>query len=190
MAGDAGAQVVDGGFKLRFGNEAVDDAEVEGAFGGDRLAEKNEFERDFRADEERKNGRGERGENAERDFRLSEAGFWRGDNHVAESGEFRAATDGRAVDDADDGLRSFEDAGEDGVERIEHLKNALGGVFADVNAAAENFAGGVEDDEFDVKALADVGNAVGHFAEHIFVEEIVVGAAEGHARDAGFDSQF
>ena len=190
MAGDARTEVFDGAFELRFGNEAVDDAEIESALGGDGFAEENEFERDFWPNEERENRRRERRKNAEGDFGLGEAGFWRGNHHVTERGEFRAAADGRAVDDADDGLGGFKDACENGVERVEHLKDAIGGVFADVDAAAENLAGGIEEDELDVEAIADVGDAVGHFAQHVFVEEIVVGAAEGHARDAGFNLQF
>ena len=146
VAGNSRAEVVDGGFELRFGNQAVDDAKIEGAFGGYGLAEENDFEGDFGADEERQNGRRERRKNAERDFRLGEPRFRRGDNQVAERGKLRAAADGRTVDDTDDGLCGFKNAHEDGVESVEHLEHALGGVFADVNAAAKSLAGGIEDD--------------------------------------------
>ena len=190
VAGDTGAEVVDGGFELGLGNEAIDDAEIEGAFGGDGFAEEDEFEGDFGADEERKNRGRERRKNADGDFGLSEAGFRRGDHQIAECGEFRAAADGRTVDDANDGLGGFEDADEDGVKRVEHLENTLGGVFADVNAAAENLASGIEYDEFRVGALAGVGDAINQFAKHVFVEEIMVGTVEGHARNAGFEMEF
>ena len=190
MAGDARAEVFDGSVELRFGNETVDDAEIESALGGHGFAEEDEFERDFWADKERENRGCERRKNAERDFWLGEAGFRRGNHHVAERGEFRASADRRTVDDTDDRLRGFKDACENGVERIEHLKDAIGGVFTDVDAAAKNLARRIEKDELDVVAVADVSDAVGHFAQHVFVEEIVVGTAEGHARDAGIKMQF
>ena len=190
MAGDARAKVFDGGVELRFGNETVDDAEIESALGGNRFAEEDEFERYFWADEERENRGRERRKNTERDFWLGEAGFRRGNHHVAERSEFRASANGRTVDNTDDGLRGFKDACENGVERVQHLKDTIGGVFADVDAAAKNLAGGIEKDEFHIVAVADVSDAVGHFAQHVFVEEIVVGTAEGHARDAGINMQF
>ena len=56
MAGDSRAEVVDSGLELRFGNESIDDAHVEGAFGGYRFTEEHKFEGDLGADEERKNG--------------------------------------------------------------------------------------------------------------------------------------
>lgn len=190
VAGDARAEVVDGGFELRFGNQAIDDAHVEGAFCGDGFTEEHKFESDFWADEERKNGGGERRKNTERDFGLGKAGFWRGDDQVAKRGEFRAAADGRAVDNTDDRLRGFENTHKNGVKCIEHLKYSIGGVFADVDATAENLAGGIEDDEFHVGTLAGVGDAVNQFAKHEFVEEIVVRAVESHARGVGFDTEF
>jgi hypothetical protein len=190
VACDARAEIADGGFELRFGNEAIDNAEIEGAFGGDGLAEKNEFKRDFGADEERKNRGRERRKNTDGDFGLSKAGFRRGDNQIAERGKLRTAADSRAVDHTDDGLRGFEDADEYGVKSIEHLKYAIGGVFADVNAAAENLATGIKDDEFHIGALAGVGDAVDQFAEHAFVEEIVLGTIQGHSGDAAFEMKF
>jgi hypothetical protein len=190
MASDAGTKIVDGGFELRFGNEAIDDAEIEGAFGGDGFAEENELERDFGADEKRKNGGRERRKNTDGDFGLSETGFRRGDDQIAERGKLRTAADGRTVDDADDGLGGFEDTDKDGVKCVEHLKHAIGGVFANINAAAENLAGGIEDDKFHVGALTGVGDAVNQFPEHAFVKKIVVGTIEGHARNTGLEMKF
>ena len=48
--------------------------------------------------------------------------------------------------------------------------------------------GGIENDELDVVALGDKGDAVGEFAKHGFVEQIVFGTIQGHASDAGFDA--
>ena len=73
---------------------------------------------------------------------------------------------------------------------FEHLENALGGVFADVDAAGENFARGVEDDQLGFFGVASDDNAVGDFAEHGFVEEIVVGTVEGNAGDGFVDAKF
>src|SRR5579871_1784268 len=126
MAGDAGDHVFDGGFQLRFGDEAIDEAEFEGALGGDGFAEENKFEGDFGADEKGQNRGGQRGENSDGDFGLREASFGSGDNEIAESGEFGSAADGRAVDDGDDGLCGFEHAGADGMEGFDHLVDAIG----------------------------------------------------------------
>src|SRR5258708_36975043 len=94
------------------------------------------------------------------DLGQRKGGFGVGEPRVTERGELRATANGRAVDDADYGLRRFKDADEDGVERVEHLKHAIGCVFTDVNAAAENLAGGIEEDEFHVGTIAGVGEAV------------------------------
>jgi hypothetical protein len=190
VAGDAGAEIVDGGFELRLRHKAIDDAEIESAFRSDGLAEKNKFKCYLWTHEKRKNGGGERRKDAQRDFGLREASSGRGDDQIAKRGEFRAAADGRAVYDTDDGLSGFQNAHEDRVERIEHLKNALRCIFTDVNTATENLAGGIEEDELHVWPLARVSNAVDQFAEHVFVEKIVLGAIEGHACHAGFDMKF
>ena len=43
---------------------------------------------------------------------------------------------------------------------VEHLKDALGRVFADVDAAAKYFAGGIENDKLHFGALAREGDSV------------------------------
>ena len=53
---------------------------------------------------------------------------------------------------------------------FEHLENALRGVFADVDASGEDFAGGVENDELGVFGVAGEDDAVGDLTEHGFVE--------------------
>ena len=75
------------------------------------------------------------------------------------------------------------------MEGIEHLEDALRGVFADVDAAAKHFARGIENDQFDVVAFAGVADAVRHFAKHGFVEKIVLRAGKSHARDAALATQ-
>src|SRR5690242_14858393 len=184
MAVDAVYEVVDRFFELRFGDEAIDHAEIESAFGGDRLARKYEFESDFWTDEKRENGGRKRRKNANTDFGLGKPRFGRGDHKVTEGREFRTAANGRTIYHANDGLAEFKHARKSGMKGIEHLEDALGSVFADVNSAAKDFASGIKDNQFDVIALAGVADAVGHFAEHGFVEEVVLGAVHGHARDA------
>ena len=147
MRGDARDEFFDGFFELGFGDEAIDHAEFEGALGGYRLAGQDDLERDFRTDEIGQDRGGERRKHADGDFGLRETRFRRGDDQVAERGQLGATADGRTVYDADDRLADFEHAGEGGVKGFEHLEDALRGVFADVDAARENFAGGVEDDE-------------------------------------------
>jgi hypothetical protein len=73
------------------------------------------------------------------------------------------------------------------MEGVEHLEYPLGRVFADVNAAAENFARRFEHDQLHVLLFADMGNAVGNFAKEVFVEKIVLGAIQRHAGDARID---
>ena len=46
-------------------------------------------------------------------------------------------------------LGSFQNARENGMECIQHLKDTLRSVFADIDAAAKNLAGGIQHDEFD-----------------------------------------
>src|SRR3984893_9010892 len=175
-------------FELGFGNEAIDHAELEGALPRNRLSGENQFESDFGSDKKRQNGRGQRRKNADADFRLSKPRFGSSDDQITEGGQLRAAADGRAVDDADDGFANFQHARERSVKSVEHLKDALRGILADVNAAAENFAGGIKNNQFDVAAFACVIDSVGDFAEHRFVEEIVFRAVEGHPRDAVFNA--
>jgi hypothetical protein len=69
------------------------------------------------------------------------------------------------------------------------LKNSLGSVFADVDAATEDFASGIENNEFYFGALAGMSDAAGDFTEHCFIEEIVFGAVEGHSSDAAVDAE-
>src|SRR5690348_6433275 len=183
VAVDAIHEVVDGFFQLRFGDEAIDHAQIESALSGNGFASEHKFEGDFWTNEKRKNGGRKRRKNTNADFRLGEARLGRGDDEIAEGRELRAAADGRPIDDTDDRLAKLEHAGKSGMKRVEHLENALGSVFADVNAAAEDFACGIEDDQFDFVALAGIADAVRHFAKHGFVEKIVLGAVHGHAGD-------
>ena len=183
MAIDATYEVFDGFFELRFRDEAIDHAQVESAFGGDGFTGEDKLESDFGPDKKRQNRGGKRRKNTDADFGLGEACFGSGNHKVTESGQLRAATDGRTIYDADNGLAQFEHSGEGSVEGVQHLKDALRSVFADVDAAAKNFAGRIENDQFDVLALAGVSDAVRHFAKHGFVEKIVLRAGEGHARD-------
>ncbi len=76
------------------------------------------------------------------------------------------------------------------MKRVEHLKHALRGVFADVDSAAEDFAGRIDNDELDVIALAGMRDATGDFSQHGFIEEIVFRTVESHSRDAVFDAEF
>jgi hypothetical protein len=189
MRGDARDEIFDGFFELGFGDQAIDHTEFEGALGGYRLASQDDLERDFRTDQVGQDRGGQRREYADGDFGLGEARFRRGHDQVAERGQLGATADGRAIYDADDRLADFEHAGEDGVEGFEHLEDALRSVFSDVDAAGENFAGGIEDHELDFFGGAGEENAVGDFAEHGLVEKIVVGAVESHAGDVFVDAE-
>lgn len=181
---DAVYEVGDGFFELWFGDKTIDHAKIESALGGDGFAGQHKFEGDFWTDEKRKNRGRKRRKDADADFRLGETRFGRGDDEVTESRELRAAADGRTIDNANDGLAEFEHAGKSGMKSVEHLEDTLRSVFADVDATAKDFASGVEDDQFDVVTLAGIADAIRHFAEHGFVEKIVLGAAHGHAGDA------
>src|SRR6266700_304685 len=139
---DAVYEVLDGFFELRFGDEAIDHAEVESAFGGNGFPCEHKIECDFGTDEKRKNGGRQRRKNADADFGLGEARLGRGDDEVAKGREFCAAPNGGTIDHANDGLAEFEHTGKSGMKGVEHLEHSLGSVFADVNAAAKDFASG------------------------------------------------
>src|SRR4029077_5342198 len=190
VRGDARNEFVDRGVELGFGDETGDQAEFEGTLGSNRFAGQNDFERALWSDEEREDGGSQRREHADGDFGLREAGFGRGDDEIAEGSQFCAAADGRSVYNAKDGLADLQHCGERSVERFQHLVDALRGVFADIDAAAEDFAGGIDGDELDVVALAGENDAVGNFAEHAFVEEVVIRPVEGEAGDTVADAKF
>src|SRR6266704_5240615 len=189
VAVDAIHEVVDGFVKLRVGNETIDHAQVEGEFSSHGFAGEDKFEGDFWANKEWQNGRRERRKNTDADFRLGETRFGSGNDEVPEGCEFRAAADGRPIHDTNDGFAKFQHAGEGGVEGVEHLEDALGGVFTDVDASAKDFAGGIKDDQFDFVARAGVRDAVSHFAKHGFVEKIVLRAGKSHSRDTAVATQ-
>jgi hypothetical protein len=71
------------------------------------------------------------------------------------------------------------------VKGVKHLEDAFRSVFADINTAAEDFAGGVEDDEFDLLVIGDKRNAIHQLAKHVFVQEVVLRTIQGHAGRAG-----
>src|SRR5215471_7705504 len=98
MPGDARANVVDCGFELRFGNQAIHDPEIERTLGSDRFPKQHELESYLRPDEKGKNRGRKRRKDPDRDFWLSETRFGRSDNQVAKGGQLRAATDRRTVD--------------------------------------------------------------------------------------------
>src|SRR5207248_602044 len=189
VSADAVYEVVDCLFEQRFGDEAIDHAEIESAFGSDRFAREHEFERNFWTDEKRKNGGRKRRKNANADFGLGETRLGRSDDEIAEGREFRTAADGRTIHHANDGLAELEHARKSGMKGIEHLEDALGSVLADVNTAAKDFASGIENNQFDVVAPAGVADAVCHFAEHGLVEKIMLGAAHGHAGNAAIAAE-
>src|SRR5579859_5047142 len=190
MRGDAFGQLMNGLLKLGFGNEAVYEAQFQSAFRRHSFSGQDNFKRSLRSNEKRQNRGGKRREYTDGNFRLRKARFRRGNHQVAKSGQLRAAADGRAVHHANHRLAHFEHAGEGCVKRVEHLENALRGIFADVDAAAKYFTRGIEDDEFDLGALAGEGDAIGEFAKHAFIKEIVFGTVQRHTSDAAFDAHF
>jgi len=75
------------------------------------------------------------------------------------------------------------------VKRVKHLEDALRSVFAYINTAAEDFAGGVEDDEFDLFVAGDKRDAIHQLAKHAFVQEIVLRAIQGQPGHAGIEAK-
>jgi hypothetical protein len=70
------------------------------------------------------------------------------------------------------------------------LKNALRRIFADIDASAKYFTGGIKDDELGVVTVSGESNSVGNFAEHGFVQKIVFWTVERDARDVLVDAKF
>src|SRR6267154_6145580 len=175
VRGDAVDKLIHRCFELGFGNQASDQSQFQCTFGGNGFAGQNNFKSALWSDQERKDGGGERRKYADGDFGLREASFRCSDDEIAESGEFGASANGWAVYDAEDGLADLEHSGKGSLESFQHLVDTLRGVLADVNAAAKDFAGRVYDYELDFIVLAGEYDAVGDFAEHGLIEEVVIG---------------
>jgi hypothetical protein len=75
------------------------------------------------------------------------------------------------------------------VKRVKHLEDALRSVFAYINTAAEDFASGIEDDEFDLFVAGDKRDAIHQLAKHAFVQEIVLRAIQGQPGHAGIETK-
>jgi len=71
------------------------------------------------------------------------------------------------------------------MEGIKHLENALGGILAYINTAAENLAGGIQNDELDFFFFRNKRDAIHQLAKHLFVQEVVLRTIKGHASHAG-----
>jgi hypothetical protein len=75
------------------------------------------------------------------------------------------------------------------VKGVKHLEDALRSVLADINAAAEDFAGRIEDDEFDLFVIGDKRDAIHQLAKHVFVQEVVLRTIQGQAGHAGIEAK-
>src|SRR5712664_3666876 len=127
-------------FELSFRHEAIYHAEFQRALRRHRFTRQNKLKRDLWSDEKRQNCGCKRRKNADADFRLGKPGLRRGNHEIAEGRQLRAAADRRSVHYADDGLAYFQHSRERRVKRVEHLKDTLGGIFTDIDSAAEDFA--------------------------------------------------
>src|SRR4029077_19287625 len=190
MAGHARKQVLHRGFELCFGDQAIHKAQVQGPLGAYRFAGEYEFESNFGSHQVRKNGRSERRKHAYGDFWLCKARLGCGDDQVTEGGKLRSAADRGSVDDANDRLCDIHHGCKSGVKSVEHLENTLRSVFADLDTAAEDLAGRIQQNDLDVLAGTNMLDAFGQFAQHGFVEEVMFRAAQGHASDAAVQTDF
>src|SRR6266481_2080019 len=75
------------------------------------------------------------------------------------------------------------------MKRVEHLKDALRGVFADINSAAEHFASRIDDNQLDRVAFTGMRDPPGDLAEHGFIEKVVIRTVERHSCDAVCDAE-
>src|SRR5256885_1875411 len=64
------------------------------------------------------------------------------------------------------------------------------GEYTNIDTAGKHFAGRIEDDELDLVVLPGKDHTVGNFAKHAFIQKIVLGPAEGNARNALFHAKF
>jgi hypothetical protein len=74
------------------------------------------------------------------------------------------------------------------VESVEHLEHTLRSVFTHIDATAKNLTRGIEHDQFHVVPLTHKGNAIRQLAKHVFVQQIMFGAIQGHPGNAGFNA--
>jgi hypothetical protein len=103
---------------------------------------------------------------------------------IAEGRQLRAAADGRAVHHDEHGLAELEHVSEDLVEGVNHLKDALLGIFAEINALGENLLRGIEDDQLDVILVAQGVNAGDNLHQHPLVEHVQLGTVQREPRGA------
>src|ERR1700682_1523666 len=141
MRCDALDHFLHGFLKLRFRHQPIHEAERQRALGGNRFAGENELEGHLWSYEIRKNRGSKRRKNSDTDFGWRETRARSCNHQIAECGELSSATDCRAVHNGKHGLADFEHRGECGMKRVQHLKNALRGIFPYVYAPAENFTG-------------------------------------------------
>lgn len=125
MSADSDNQLVNGSSELRFGNEAIHQAQLQRALGIYRLTGQDQLERRLWSNQKRQNRGSKRRKNANRDFGLREAGFWRGNHQVTERRELRAPADCGAIHYANDRLADFQHSRERSVKGIQHLEDPL-----------------------------------------------------------------
>src|SRR5467141_2466604 len=189
MAANSAHEIVHRLLELSLRHEAIHHAEFQRALCRHRVTRQNKFKRDLRSDEERQNSGSERREDADADFRLGKPGLRGGNHEIAEGRQLRAAADRRSVHNAYNRLADFQHSREGRVKRIEHLKHTLRRVFTDIDSAAKDFAGRIENDQLNFLALAGMSDSPGDFAEHRFIEKIMYRTVEGDPRDACVDAE-
>src|SRR5260370_11888617 len=171
-------------FELSLWHEAIDHAELQSALRGHGFTGQNKLKGDLGSDEERQNCRCERREDADADFRLGKSRFWRRNHEITEGRQLGATPDRWPIHYTHDRFADFQHSRERRVKRVEHLKDALRGVFTNIDSATEHFASGIENDQLDVIPLPGMRDSPGDFTAHSFIETILFPTIEGDLRDA------
>lgn len=156
------------------GHDAVDEAGFMRFVGGDEAAGEHHFH-----GEGFTNGAGEAlGAAGARDdpefyFRLTEAGGFAGNDHIAEHREFAAAAEGEPADCGDDRFLDFFD-GIPGAELVDiiHIDGGFTGHLFDIGAGGESFFVAGEDDGADLVVRIEGFQRVPEFAHQFEVKGV------------------
>ena len=184
----------DGGIEFRRRDDAIHEAHLGSAGGGDHLARQQHFHRVLARHIAREGDHGRRAEEADIDAGRREFRFLRGDGEIAARDELAASRGRDAVDAGDDRLRAVDDRlherraelhriREEGAATI--IARTSGGEFLQVMTGAEAGAGAREDDGADGGVLAHGLDFGGQGNHQLFGEAVaLLRAVKREGRDA------
>jgi hypothetical protein len=147
-------------------NDPVDEADRLGLGGLDDIARQQQFQRPVPADEAWKEDRGHRGKDSHLDFRLAESGPVRGDNHIAENGQFTATAQGHPIDQRQAGDGKCIEKTEHAVKLLNHFLYLVGRMVLNGDPSRKGFPLVVDDEHFQITRGVDARKGAMHLPDH------------------------